>query len=362
MVREGKKTVWRAMTKLVLALLLVTVPVATASAADKAKHPSKAHTSKPASPSKAQENKPAPAADAHDDKGDAKDAKEEPSPWQPGPANIDLGHDLTMSLPAEHAFLPPALASKLLEKMGNFHNENLLGIVASKQDDADWFVTLRYEDEGYVKDDEKIDADELLSSIKEGTEEANKERVEKGFKPIKIDGWSDPPQYDRSVHHLVWALDLSDDEGKSVNYNTRILGRHGYVSINLVTDPAKLAQYKPQATQLLVATTFTPGSRYEDFDKKSDKMAEYGLAGLVLGGAGLAAAKLVKIGLIAKFGKVILAALIAGKKAIILAFAGAAAFIKKLFSRKPAMPSGTPEPAVPGGGGPDPDPPPPPNV
>src|SRR5262249_44377673 len=164
-----------------------------------------------------------PASSADGDAKDPKDGNEEPSPWQQGPANIDLGHELTMSLPAEHMYLPSALASKLLEKMGNFHNENLLGVVASKQEEAEWFVTLRYEDEGYVKDDEKIDADELLSSIKEGTEESNKERVEKGFKAIKIDGWSDPPQYDRSVHHLVWALVLSDEEGKSVNYNTRIL-------------------------------------------------------------------------------------------------------------------------------------------
>jgi uncharacterized membrane-anchored protein len=256
-----------------------------------------------------------------------------PLPWKAGPQEIDLGHELSLALPAEDRFLAAGPASKVLEKMGNFHNENLLGVVTSLGDE-EWFATIRYEAEGYIKDDEKVDADEILSAIREGTEEANKERVEKGFKALRIDGWSDPPRYDKSVHHLVWALDVSDDEGKSVNYNTRILGRRGYVSINLVTGPELLAKYKPEAGTLLRATTFGKGSRYEDFDHKTDKVAEYGLAGLVLGGAGLAAAKLVKVGLLAKFSKVIIAALVAGKKVIIALVAGAAAFAKRLFGRK----------------------------
>ncbi|WP_394848758.1 DUF2167 domain-containing protein [Pendulispora brunnea] len=257
-----------------------------------------------------------------------------PVQWQAGPRDIDLGHDLKLALPEADVYLPPGPAAKMLEKNGSFHNENLLGIVASKDEEAQWFVTIRYEAEGYIKDDEKIDADELLSAIREGTEEGNKERLEKGFKAWHVDGWSEPPQYDKSLHHLVWALSVSDDEGKSVNFNTRILGRRGYVAINLVTAPELLAGYKPEAAALLKATTFSSAARYEAFDAKTDKVAEYGLAGLVLGGAGLGAAKLVKIGLLAKFWKVIIAALIAGKKAIVLVLAGIAAFVKKLFSRK----------------------------
>jgi uncharacterized membrane-anchored protein len=149
----------------------------------------------------------------------------------------------------------------------------------------------------------------------------------------------DPPHYDRSVHHLVWALQVSDDESKSINYNTRVLGRHGYASINLVTGTDHLAEYKPQAGALLAGSAFTKGSRYEDFNTKTDKVAEYGLAGLVLGGAGLAAAKLVKLGLLAKFWNVILAALIAGKKAIILALIAAGAFMKKFFGGKKPQPA-----------------------
>jgi uncharacterized membrane-anchored protein len=278
----------------------------------------------------------------------AASARPAPLPWQPGPTTVTLGHDLTLAVPAEDAFLESKSAAKVLEKMGSFHNDDLLGVVVSKEDSAEWFITIRYAEEGYIKDDEKIDASELLSAIKEGTEEANKERVEKGFKALKIDGWTEPPAYQKAQHHLVWALNVSDEDGKSINYNTRILGRRGYVSINLVTDPPRLAQYKPQAATVLAATTFGPGARYEDFDeKKGDKVAEYGLAGLVLGGAGLAAAKLVKIGLFAKFFKVIIAALIAAKKAIVVALVGIGAAIKKLFTGKKTVAQEAPPPGPP---------------
>lgn len=272
-------------------------------------------------------------------------------PWKMGPARVELGHDLTLTLPADNQFLAPPDAGRVLEKLGSFHHENLLGLVAS-QGDEEWFVTIRYEDEGYIKDDESIDAEELLKAIREGVTEGNTERTQKGFKALRVDGWSDPPRYDKSVHHLIWALEVSDDDGKSVNFNTRILGRRGYVSVNLVTEPTKLAEYKPRAAALLDATTFGAGARYEDFDKKTDKVAEYGLAGLVLGGAGLAAAKLVKVGLLAKFSKIIIGALIAGKKAIVALAVAAVAFLKKLLTGRKADPAPAGAPSVPPPGGP----------
>lgn len=264
--------------------------------------------------------------------------------WQPGPQKVDLGHELTMDLPAEHLFLEKGEAAKLLEMNGSFYSENLLGVVAPQDEKATWFVVLRYEDEGYIKDDEELDAKELLTAIKEGTEEANKERVERGFKPLQVSDWTEAPHYDRAQHELIWALNAISDNGTSVNYNTRMLGRRGYVSMNLVVDPAGLVAGKPEVARLLAGTQFNPGARYADFQEGNDKVAEFGLAGLVLGGAGVGAAKLVKVGLLAKFWKVILSILIAGKKLVIVAFAGLAAFLKKLFGKKEteAPPSVTP--------------------
>ena len=170
------------------------------------------------------------------------------------------------------------------------------------------------------------------------------ERVERGFKPLHVSDWTEAPHYDKARHELIWALNAVSDNGTSVNYSTRVLGRRGYVSMNLVVDPEGLAASKPEVAKLLGNTRFAPGARYEDYQEGTDKVAEFGLAGLVLGGAGVGAAKLVKVGLFAKFWKVLLGLLLAGKKAVIVLFVGAAAFLKRLFGKKEteAPPSVTP--------------------
>jgi uncharacterized membrane-anchored protein len=71
-------------------------------------------------------------------------------------------------------------------------------------------------------------------------------------------------------------------------------------------------------------TEFNPGNRYADFDAKTDKVAEYGLAALVAGGV---AAKL------GFFGK-LFALLLAFKKLIIVGVAVAGTSLVKLFGRK----------------------------
>lgn len=277
----------------------------------------------------------APPEEADEPDQQQEDAAQAPPPGvKPGPAQVELGHDLALDVPEDHVFLEKPVAAKLLEQNGSFYHENLLGIVVSKDEQAPWFVVIRYEDEGYIKDDEKLDGDEILSAIKEGQEQANEERVKRGFKALRIGGWTEAPHYDQAQHHLVWALNASTDDGTSVNYNTRVLGRRGFVSLNLVADPESIEASKPHVVKLLKNTTFKQGARYADFQEGTDKVAEYGLAGIVLGGAGLGAAKLVKVGLLAKFGKAILAILLAAKKGIVVLALGLAALVKKLFGGK----------------------------
>jgi uncharacterized membrane-anchored protein len=212
-------------------------------------------------------------------------------PWINGPQAIDLGYDVTLRLPDRDSFLGPAEARRLLERLGNFHNGNVLGIVASGDPHATWFVTVRYDAQGYVKDNGAFDNDELLSALITGTEEANRERRAHGFKALHVTGWSQPPRYDRALHRLAWALRATSDNGESVNFNTRVLGRKGSVSLDLVCDPAELAADKPEVVALLEGTAFRSGARYEDFDAKSDPIAQDGLTGSILAGAGLGAAK-----------------------------------------------------------------------
>jgi uncharacterized membrane-anchored protein len=309
------KSVWA--LGVVCALSFGAVPVAHAEKADAAA-PAAADSAAPA------ENEPAPAEGG------------QRLPWQPGPKPLDLGHGIKLDLPEGFAFLGKPEAGQLMEKMGNLHNEDMLGLVVSKDENAEFVVTIDYEDTGHIKDDEELDAKELLESIQEGEDDYNAERKKLGFSAIHAAGWDESPHYDKQKHQLIWGLIVEASDGGSINYNTRILGRTGFVSLNLLTDKQHLAQYKPAGALLLANTSFEAGKRYADFDASTDKVAEYGLTGLVLGGAGLGLAKAAKIGLLAKFGKVLIGLLIAGKKVIVVGVIAAIAGLRALFRKKDA--------------------------
>lgn len=255
-------------------------------------------------------------------------------PWGVGPNDLSIGRSVTLALPAGHRFLGQPDAGELMAKIGNLHNENLLGVVLSTDPDDRYLVSIRYDEEGFVADDETLDAKAILESFRDGEAAYNEERKNLGFTAIHAEGWQEEPRYHRAQHHVVWGLIVSDETGSSVNFNTRVLGRKGYVSVNLVTDRALLEQYRARGLEILGATSFVPGSRYEDFDSSTDKVAEYGLTGLVLGGAGVGIAKAAKIGIGAKLWKGIVALLVGGKKGIVALFAVVAAFLRKVFGRK----------------------------
>ncbi|HVU01920.1 MAG TPA: DUF2167 domain-containing protein [Polyangiaceae bacterium] len=268
----------------------------------------------------------------------------------PGPKKIDLGHDLSVDLPAGNVFLERADAKRLLESMGNVEGDDLLGLAAPEE--GSWIAVFSYTEDGYVKDDDAkdLDAAGILKDIQQGTEEANKVRAERGFKPMHVDGWTSPPRYDARGHALVWGIKGSAEDGVSINEYTRILGRKGYIAVNVIDDPEHIAQAKQEAVPVLAGTHFAAGARYEDFDAKTDKVAEYGLAALIAAGAGAAA---LKAGLFAKLGAKLLVLLLAAKKAIVPLIVVAGASLKRFFARltgkqeRPAPPPQAPEGAAP---------------
>jgi uncharacterized membrane-anchored protein len=151
-------------------------------------------------------------------------------------------------------------------------------------------MTVRFRATGYVKDDDARtwNADEMLASLKIGTDEQNRERAKAGIAQMDVIGWSEPPRYDAAMQRLVWALtsrvvDAKPDEPALVNYNTYALGREGYFTMNMVTTLADLAQLKPVAEQQLAALDYNAGKHYADFNAATDRVAAYGLASLVVG-------------------------------------------------------------------------------
>lgn len=253
-----------------------------------------------------------------------------------GPGSVTLANQAKLSLIDGQIFIPQPQAGKVLNAMGNPGQDSALQGIVFPKDNTPWFMTIRYEGSGYVKDDDakEWNADDLLKSYREGTAASNEERTKMGIPGIEILGWAQKPAYDSSTHRLAWAMSSRDigapeSEPQGVNYNTYALGREGYFSMNLVTGLAELPTYKPQAHTLLDALQFNDGKRYADFNSSTDKVAEYGLAALVVG---VAAKKLGFFALaavfLAKFAKIIALA--------VFAFGGAA---MKFFRKKPAAPA-----------------------
>ena len=246
-----------------------------------------------------------------------------------GPATVDLGSNVAqIRLGKDFVFLDGEATRKAMQQMGNTVDNTEVGLVSPQAEDQDWFIVFEYKPEGYVKDEDKdkIDKDAILKSYQEGTEEANKARKEKGIPGLHVTGWYEEPHYDSATHNLVWALRAkSDDGGEVVNYNVRLLGREGFMSVTLVDDPSKIAYSKPQVETILSTFSYQKGKTYAEW-VPGDKVAQYGLAALVAGGAGAAAAKL---GLFASLGKL----LAKGGKAIILGVIALGVGLKKMVAR-----------------------------
>ena len=243
--------------------------------------------------------------------GSKKESNQPKIAWVVGPATAQLGDIAEIKIPAGYRFTGKDGTGTFLEMTGNPPSGDELGTIVpqSKSDDDQefWFVIFEFQDTGYVKDDDrdKLDPDGLLKTIRDNTEDANKERLRRGWLPYHIRGWYKPPFYDTQTRNLTWAMQgYSTNQGKeeaSVNYSVRILGRRGTMSVDLVLDPALVDSVVPKFDKLLTGFSYLHGSAYSDF-RAGDKVAEYGLATLVAGGATAIAAK---TGLLAKLWKLI---------------------------------------------------------
>lgn len=242
--------------------------------------------------------------------------------WHKGPTEANIGDQAKVKVPEGFMFTAGEGTRKLLEAMGNPTNGDELGFLSPTN--LQWFVIFEFSDVGYVKDDDKdkLDPQKLLGVIKRGTEEGNKMREKMGSAPMKIIGWEVPPKYNDQTKNLEWAIRAEAEGRPVVNYNTRLLGREGVMEAALVIKPEKLQETLPTFQTLLSGYSYKSGHTYAEY-KQGDKLAKYGLAALITGGA---AAVAVKTGLMAS----IILFFKKGAKLIIVALVAIGAFIKKI--------------------------------
>lgn len=251
---------------------------------------------------------------------------------QTGDVSIPEAH-AKLHLGDRYYFIPADEAKTVLTKVwGNppDSGNGVLGMVFEKQAtifDQVWGAVVTYEDSGYVpdKDAKTEDYSKVIDSIRSNEPEINAEREKGGYPTIHLVGWAQQPSYDPATHSLIWARDIqfSDSKVDTLNYDVRLLGRKGVLSLNMLSTMDHLSDVRGAAADFGRAASFDSGSAYADYDKSVDKTAEYGLAGLVAAGAGIVVAK--KLGL--------LAVLLGFKKFIIIGIAAIGATMRRWFGK-----------------------------
>ncbi|WPV65261.1 DUF2167 domain-containing protein [Chitinophaga sp. LS1] len=262
------------------------------------------------------------------------DSVKQSEKWESGLIHLS-GGKADINVPAGFKFLNAAQSKYILTDLwGNppSVSDDILGMIfpanADAFDSISYAFVVRYENIGYVKDYDasKINYDDLLKDIQKEEVEANTERVKNGYQPIHMMGWAQSPFYDKENKVLHWAREIKfgEDTPHTLNYEIRILGRDGVLSMNAICTMNELPLVKADIDKVLQMAKFTSGNAYKDFDPKIDKVAAYTIGGLI---AGKVLAKVGFFALLVKFGA-------AFWKFILLGFVALGGFIRKLFTGK----------------------------
>lgn len=176
--------------------------------------------------------------------------------------------------------------------------------------DSSYAINITYSEEGYIDDQDAKDLDysELLETMQSDIAEANEYRIEQGYSSLRLVGWASQPFYDEENKKLHWAKELNFDNAitNTLNYNIRILGRRGYLELNAIGDMSQVERIQSDIDPIINSVDFNEGHKYANFDPALDKVAAYGIGGLIAGKVLLKAGLFAKAGiLLAKFWKVI---------------------------------------------------------
>lgn len=167
--------------------------------------------------------------------------------------------------------------------------KQVLGMIVPDYDNVasqkSWAVIISYNESGYVSDTDaaSINYDQLLAEMKTQTEDTNKLRTTKNYSDMRLEGWAEPPHYDRTTHQIYWAKELSfsDQDKRMLNYSVKMLGRKGVLAMNGIAGIDQIKDIKTIVNNIVLSTHFEKGYRYEEFDPKADKVANNNVNALV---------------------------------------------------------------------------------
>jgi uncharacterized membrane-anchored protein len=245
--------------------------------------------------------------------------------WVKGPTTVAGEGNAKLVIPDQYVYLDARNTAKFLELQHNLGDGREVMVAPANME---WQAYLEFSDEGYVKDDEKIDASALLKTLQQNTQNGNEQRKSRGWGELRLVDWATPPVYNTTTKRLEWATILESKEGRAVNFSTKILGRRGFTSVIMVTDPVNLHAAESSLDTVLTGYAFNAGETYADW-RSGDKVAQYGLAALIVGGVAAVAAKKGFFSVLAGF-------LAVAWKFIVAGAVAAMAWLRKLFAKKQA--------------------------
>ncbi len=259
------------------------------------------------------------------------DSVEKAMKYETGKITIGITN---LNVPKGFKFLNNEQSNYVLSTLwGNPPQKDILGVIFPETGgpfaEHSYAFVVTFDEMGYVKDEDadKINYDDLLKQIQKEEVEENVTRKKEGYGSIHMEGWASKPFYDKNNKVLHWAKNLqfeNQEDGNTLNYEVRILGRKGVLSMNAVALMSDLDVVKKDIDKVLAIPSFTSGNTYKDFDSKTDNIAAWTIGGLV---AGKILLKVGFWGIIAKF-------FVAAWKFILIGLVAVWGAIKKFFGKK----------------------------
>jgi uncharacterized membrane-anchored protein len=250
------------------------------------------------------------------------------------------GGKVRLQIPSSHYFVGPEDSRRIL--VDEWRNppdaangiEGMIFPSGGNPATGTWGAVVSYSGDGYVSDQDArtTNYNDLLRRMQDQAERENLERQRQGYPAMTLVGWAEPPHYDPGSHKVYWARELAFSNSRlhTLNYDIRVLGRGGVLSVSFIAGMDQLQEIRSAAAAVMAIPEFTSGNRYADYQQGADPRATSGIAGLIAGGALIAVAQ--KTGMLAIL-------LLLAKKFIVVILAGLAGiggFFRRMFGRKGA--------------------------
>jgi uncharacterized membrane-anchored protein len=249
--------------------------------------------------------------------------------WHFGPAEPLPGSHSKVILDNESRIITGAEARRLRELADANIPPNLEADAVNRRTGTE--TMYQFFDEGYVSiaDWAEIDADAMLSQLKQSDTKANERRRNAGIAELHTTGWIERPTLNRDTNTVSWIIEAADNDGaKTINAVALKLGRNGFEKVTWIADASSIQAGLDGFRSAIDSHQFDPGYRYVDH-VSTDRVAAYGVAGLVAGVLGVKLFKVAGVGLLAAFAK-------KGAALLLVPLVAAGSWVRRRFGRSRA--------------------------